>query len=353
VNELRAVSGVSAPLVPGPSLAGRAPHRESPGVSAVAQMAGVALLLGALQLVLLLSGAHQSFPPGIATLVPLLGWAYLTSGVMGWIPRPSSGSRALIVIAALVWMAAGLVQPTPPGLIAAGLFLATVPFALRRPTGERPSADLQASAHDLRASRARVMEAADAERRRIARDLHDGLQARLVLLAMTAHTVGAEATRPATVVAKATELCSGLHTAITELRELVQGVVPATLTEHGLFAAAAELAGNLPVPVELDLDDDAHRLPRAVETAGYYVVAEALTNAVKHSRARALAVRLKRLDGVLRIEVADDGVGVAGPASGSGIRGMADRVDVLGGRLVVHSPEGGGTSIIAEVPCGS
>jgi signal transduction histidine kinase len=206
---------------------------------------------------------------------------------------------------------------------------------------ERLTAELLAGRERLRVSRARVIEATDAERRRIARDLHDGLQMRLVLLAMMADRPGAG---PETLA----ELNGGLQEAIAELRELVQGVVPAALTERGLYAAAVELTDRMPIPVELDLEPLSGDLPIGIETAGYFVVSEALANAVKHSRAEELRLSIGRPDGRLRIEVVD---GIGGARPGGGLDGLADRVDALGGWLEVESPPGGGTRLVVELPC--
>jgi len=208
---------------------------------------------------------------------------------------------------------------------------------------ERLTADLRASREGLRRSRARLVEAEDRERRRIARDLHDGLQTRLVLLAVEAQRSDGDQAG----------LRAGLQAAIAELRELVQGVMPAALTQGGIYAAAEELADRSPVPVELDLSPGAGHLPTAVETTAWFVLSEAVTNAVKHSGARELYVSLGEIDGCLRIEVADHGHGGAGANGGAGLRGMADRVEAHDGRLTVDSPPGGGTRVIAEVPCAS
>jgi signal transduction histidine kinase len=208
---------------------------------------------------------------------------------------------------------------------------------------ERLTAELLASREGLRVSRARLVEATDAERRRIARDLHDGLQTRLVLLAMQAGNAAADGDTAA-------QLSDGLQKAIAELRELVEGVVPSSLTERGLYAATVELTDRMPIPVELDFEPLPGELPIGVETAGYFVVSEAFSNVVKHSRAAELRLSITRPNGSLRIEVVDDGVG--GAHFGGGLRGLADRVDALSGRLVVDSPPGGGTRILAEVPCG-
>ncbi len=207
---------------------------------------------------------------------------------------------------------------------------------------ERLTAELYTGRERLRVSRARLIEATDAERRRIARDLHDGLQMRLVLLAMMADRPGAG---PETLA----ELNAGIQEAIAELRELVQGVVPAALTERGLYAAAVELTDQMPFPVELVFEPLPEPLPIGVETAGYFVVSEALANAVKHSRAAELRLTIGRPAGRLRIEVFDDGVG--GATLGGGLRGLSDRLDALGGWIEVESPPGEGTRIVAEIPC--
>lgn len=193
---------------------------------------------------------------------------------------------------------------------------------------------------ELRASRSRLAAAADGERRRIARDLHDGLQARLVFLAVQAATDGdREALR------------AGLQAAIDELRELVDGVMPARLTERGLGAAVAGLRDRVPTPFALEVRGLDARLHPDVETAAFFVVSEAIVNAVKHAAAGTLAVALERDGDRLAIAVSDDGVGGARPQNG--MRNMADRVHALGGELDVDSPPGGGTRVRAVIPCGS
>jgi signal transduction histidine kinase len=191
---------------------------------------------------------------------------------------------------------------------------------------------------------ARIVEAADNERRRIAADLHDGLQARLVLLAIRANGLRA------TAGPDAAALESGLQAAIDELRELVQGLMPAALSERGLFAAINDLVDRTPIPTAIDLDDDGTPLPRAVENSAYFVVSEAIANAVKHAHARRLAIRLAHGDGRLLILISDDGIGGANRSGGCGLRGMADRVNALDGRLFVQSPPGAGTRIAVELP---
>jgi signal transduction histidine kinase len=204
---------------------------------------------------------------------------------------------------------------------------------------EQLTAQLRASQEALRDSRRRIVEAGDRERRRIAQDLHDGLQSRLVLLAVEATRAGAKS------------VSVGIRTAIDELRALVHDVMPPLLIEDGLYAATEDLVDRLPVPTSLVLPEGEARLPAPLERTAYFVVAEALTNAVKHSLAGEVAVRLDLVHGILRIEVVDDGVGGA-TQGGRGLRGVADRVDAFGGRFTLDSPPGGGTRVVAEVPCG-
>ena len=170
---------------------------------------------------------------------------------------------------------------------------------------------------------------------------------------MQADLLRRDAALPAAARADVTALAAGLQHAIAELRDVVEGVMPALLTERGLCAAAEELAGRCPLPVGMDLDRVPAALPGPVERAAYFIVAEALTNAVKHAGATAARLRIAPRNGRLRIELRDDGVGGADGDGGSGLRGMRARVEALGGRLVVHSPPGGGTRIVAELPCAS
>jgi signal transduction histidine kinase len=208
---------------------------------------------------------------------------------------------------------------------------------------ERLVAELLAHQEALRDSRARIVDAGDRERRRIARDLHDGLQGRLVLLAMRAGQLDGAA-----------ELHAGLDEVIVELRQLVHGVMPALLLERGLYAAIEDLADRMPIGTRAELDDTDARMPPAIESAGYFIVAEALANAAKHSCADRVSVRLARPDGDLEIEIRDDGIGGATLGDdGAGLRSIADRVDVVGGRLRIESPVGDGTRLTAWLPCGS
>jgi signal transduction histidine kinase len=217
---------------------------------------------------------------------------------------------------------------------------------------ERLNAELRARLEDLRASRARIVEAAELERRRVERNLHDGAQQRLVSIAMALGLMerkletDPEAAKP--ILQDARE---DLATALQELRELSQGIHPSLLTERGLEAALGELPLRTPVPLELEFSID-ERLPVQVEAAAYYVVSEALANVTKYAQATAVRVRVDRVDGNALVEVADDGVGGADSSRGSGLSGLADRVEALGGRLALVSPVGRGTIVRAEIPCG-
>jgi signal transduction histidine kinase len=218
---------------------------------------------------------------------------------------------------------------------------------------ERLQAELRARLEELHRSRARIVEAAATERRRIERDLHDGTQQRLVSIAMTLGLAEARLDGDTAGIAPLLGQARGALTeALRELRELSQGIHPGILTERGLRAALDELAYGAGVPLELDAAGLAERLPERVEAAAYFVVSEALANIAKHARAGAARVTVAAAGGRVTVEVADDGVGGADGARGSGLRGLADRVDALGGRLDVVSPPGRGTVLRAEIPCG-
>jgi signal transduction histidine kinase len=208
-------------------------------------------------------------------------------------------------------------------------------------------AELRESHEELRASRARIVAAADAERRRLERDLHDGAQARLVALAVLLRTARRRAEGElATMLDRALE---ELQTSLSELRELARGIHPAVLTDRGLEPAIQALASRAPVPVTVDAEAD-DRLPGPVESAAYFVVSEALTNVAKYARATQATVAVKRENGHVIVEVTDDGVGGADVAQGSGLRGLADRVAALDGKLSLDSPSGRGTRVQAQIP---
>jgi signal transduction histidine kinase len=216
----------------------------------------------------------------------------------------------------------------------------------------RLDAELQARVEELRASRQRIVEAGVAERRRLERDLHDGAQQRLVSLALTLRM--ARGRLPGDPDAAA-ELLDGagdeLSLALAELRELARGIHPAVLTDRGLGAALEALAGRAPLPVDLRRGDLLGELPETVESATYFVVAEALTNVAKYAEATRATVTVERVDGKVEIAVCDDGVGGADPRGGSGLRGLADRLAALDGELDVESAAGAGTTVRARIPC--
>ncbi|MGP4021916.1 CHASE3 domain-containing protein [Actinomadura sp. 3N407] len=209
---------------------------------------------------------------------------------------------------------------------------------------------LEENRRELAASRARIVAAADRERRRIERDLHDGIQQRLVSLVLELHAVEAVAP-PGTpeLRAQLADVAQGLTEAVDELRELSRGIHPAILSEGGLGPALKALARRSPVPVELDVDVPS-RPPERVEVAAYFVVSEALANAVKHARASAVWVTALVRDGRLLVSVRDDGVGGATAGQGSGLIGLKDRVHTLNGALDVTSPPGRGTTLEADLP---
>jgi signal transduction histidine kinase len=220
---------------------------------------------------------------------------------------------------------------------------------------ERLHAELRARLADLRASRARLVHATETERRRIERDLHDGTQQRLVAMGMTLGLLEARllddvsGAKPLVHAAR-----EALAATLSELRDLTQGIYPTVLTERGLSAALNELRLRAGIRVELSIEPDPplqERPPAPVEAAAYYVVSEALTNAAKHSGSAEARVRVGRSDHGLTVQVADDGAGGAGVGKGTGLRGLTDRVEALGGRLTVVSPAGHGTLLSAELPC--
>lgn len=216
----------------------------------------------------------------------------------------------------------------------------------------RDVTELRRAVRELRESRARIVAAADEERRRVERNLHDGAQQRLVTVALHLHLVKRRlATDPAQVPQLVDSAVTELTLALEEIRELVRGLHPRLLSDRGLQPALNGLAERSVLPVEI-VEAPPERLPAPVEAAAYYIVAEALANAAKHSRANRVAVRVVPAESCTRVEVADDGVGGADASRGSGLRGLADRVAALGGSLDVSSPAGAGTTISAELPHG-
>jgi signal transduction histidine kinase len=201
---------------------------------------------------------------------------------------------------------------------------------------------------DLAASRARIVAAADDERRRVVRDLHDGAQARLVHTIVTLKLARRELERYGQdAAALVDEPLKHATTANDEVRELAHGILPAVLTQRGLGEAVRSIASRTSIPVEIGIPVD--RFPEVVEATAYFVVAETLTNVAKHAHAQRAAVRARLEDGTLQLEVRDDGVGGA-RADGTGLVGLSDRLTALDGSLRVESPPGGGTLIMASIP---
>ena len=204
--------------------------------------------------------------------------------------------------------------------------------------------------NEVSASRRRIVEASDTERKRLERNLHDGAQQRLVAFALGLRVAQSKLRKsPDEAERLLGQLAEELSAAIVELRELAQGIHPAVLTERGLEAAVEVLAARAPLSVELDIDLP-ERLPEPVETAAYYAVSEALANVAKHARAHTARVTLAWSDDQLVVEVADDGAGGADVELGTGLRGLCDRVEALGGRLWVESEPGNGTLVRGELP---
>jgi signal transduction histidine kinase len=270
-----------------------------------------------------------------------------TSGQAVDADRPDSG-RAVVAIAGsdgavLVYDEGLELEPQLVKLTAAAASMALEHARLQ--------AEVQAQLEQVRASRARIVEAGDAERRRLERDLHDGAQQRLVTLSLALgmardRAAGADPELAALIDSAGKEA----REALTELRELARGIHPAVLTETGLTGAVQALVERSPVATTITAVPDG-RFPAAVEATAYFVVSEALANVAKHAMADAAQVTIRRRPGRLVVEVSDDGAGGARAEAGSGLRGLADRVASVGGVLRVDSPLGGGTRLEADIPC--
>jgi len=256
--------------------------------------------------------------------------------------RYRSSVSAPIVVAGILWGAVGIAsaEPLPVDTEARlGAFCELVSLAV---------ASAQARA-DLSASRARLVKAGDEQRRKLERNLHDGAQQRLVSLALTIRLARRQLeTKPEAVAASLEGAANELDLALEELRELARGLHPAALTEQGLGPALANLAKRLPIEVDLSAPDE--RLPENIEATAYYIVSEALTNVVKHAQARKAKVDMTLAGEVLKFEITDDGRGGADPFAGSGILGLRDRAEAVGGTLFVISPPGKGTVVTAQLP---
>jgi signal transduction histidine kinase len=259
-----------------------------------------------------------------------------------------SAAAAPIKLAGNVWGA----------LVAAGHADAQFPIGAERRLEDFADLVAQALANadaygKLADSRSRIVEVADNERRRLERNLHDGAQQRLVTLALLLRLIkNAVAKDSGTAESLLTQADDELQHALAELRELARGIHPATLSTHGLRPALTGLTERAPIPVEITLIPR-ERLPEAVEVAIYYLVAEAITNVAKYAQATQATVVVERAEsnGHVTVAVQDDGIGGADPGNGTGLVGLTDRIEALGGRLHIDSPRGRGTCLTAEIPC--
>ena len=305
------------------------------GVVAVAWLAPIALIVAPLAI-----RASAASVRDTGAIAPA------ASSVMDvWWASLSTADSVLLVSLAV---ASALIAPALTR--AAAAVHAGLGEALLGPGGQ---ARLRAELDEQRARRRLAVEAAETERRRIERNLHDGAQQRLVSLAMN---LGMARQKFSSDPAGAQQLVVDAHAeaklALAELRSLARGIHPAVLTDRGLDAALSALAGRVGVPVDVEvaLED---RPPTAVESAAYFVVAEALTNVARHASATRASVTVCGIEDLLVVEIADDGIGGADPANGTGLAGLADRIDSIEGRLEVRSPLGGPTMVRAELPCAS
>jgi signal transduction histidine kinase len=215
---------------------------------------------------------------------------------------------------------------------------------------DRLQVELKARLQDLQESRTRMLQAGQSERQRLERNLHDGAQQRLVALSLELGRLEATMADDDTAKARLGAARQEVRVSLEELRDVAHGIYPAVLSAHGLGVALESLAARAPVPLHLTVAIE-DRLPAAVEAAAYYVVSETLTNIGKHARATSASVDVAETQSRVVVEVVDDGVGGADTERGTGLRGLADRVESLGGQLRIWTPPGGGTRVRAELPC--
>jgi signal transduction histidine kinase len=214
----------------------------------------------------------------------------------------------------------------------------------------RLHAELRARLEELRGSRARIVEAAQHERQLLERNLHDGAQQRLIALSLDLSLLEGRVDGDPQVKSGIDAARREIAASLAELREISRGLHPAVVSGHGLGVALEQLAARAPMPVRLDVDME-ERLPEPLEVAAYYVVSESLANVAKHAQAKTARVEVRKEQNELVLEVVDDGIGGADSERGTGLRGLADRVESLNGRLRVWTPRGGGTRVRAEIPC--
>jgi signal transduction histidine kinase len=331
------------------------------GILAIAALGGLRSLLGLLTRTLL-APAEQAPGPVREMLAESLGDRTLSvaywlpdrklfvdeSGHVVRMPEPGSGRSWTAVerdgrrVAAIVHDAELATGPELVNAAAAGAALAI--------DNERLKANLRARVEELRVSRIRIVEAQDHARRRIERDLHDGAQQQLVSLSLDLRLLKSKLNGNEAAAEIVDALSEKLATALAELRELARGIHPVILTERGLVPAVAALAQRAPVPVEANISIH-ERLTPAIESAAYFVVAEGLTNVARYAQAENVSVDLSRTGGEVIAVIEDDGVGGADVETGTGLRGLVDRLSALDGTLELETPEGGGTRLIARIPC--
>jgi signal transduction histidine kinase len=263
-------------------------------------------------------------------------------------PDPGAGAVTTVVDSSGVRVAALIHDPAlvdEPELLEA--VTAAAGIALEN---GRLHAELRAGLEELRGSRARIVDAGQAERKRLERDLHDGAQQRLIALSLELGLLQERLNGDAESKQQLSRARREIATSLDELRDVAHGIHPAVVSGHGLEVALEELAARGAVPVKLDVELTA-RLPERLEVAAFYLVSESLANIAKHSEATSATVEVRHSDGHVVVEVTDDGVGGAHTEQGSGLRGLADRVEAIEGRLRIWSPPGGGTRLRAELPC--
>jgi signal transduction histidine kinase len=280
--------------------------------------------------------------------------AYAIEGEDRWVdadgravahPEPANGRAVTLISREGQCLAAILHDPAlDKALVRAASAAAGMAIA-----NERLRAEVRAQLEEVRASRQRIVEAGDRERRRVERNLHDGAQQRLVSLSLALAMLRDRPGVDPAIASSLEDTSAELKRAIQELRELARGIHPAILTDEGLASAVESLTDRSSVPVRMRADLDG-RLPEPVEATAYFVVSEALANVVKYADAATASVELSRRNGLLLVEISDDGAGGADAGRGSGLRGLEDRVSALGGTLRVESPAGAGTRVVAEIP---
>ncbi len=297
-----------------------------------------------------------SFPLGLISFTVSVTLVSLSAGCLlapAWYEAVPEGAmigseRIDTLTEALLLVPVGILA-TVLGLVALWALSAMHSSAARLLLGSSPDPELSARVEDLQGSRARIIAAADAERRKIERDLHDGAQQRLVAVSLVLGLARRRIAGGADASDLLAQADDEARLAIAELRDLARGIHPAILTDRGLAAALHDLAGRATVPVDVLATPD-ERLPEPVEAAAYFTVSEALTNVSKYAEAEGATVAVRVEGGVAVVEVADDGRGGAKPGSGSGLRGLADRVGALDGTLRIDSPPGEGTRLVARIP---